>query len=289
MACWTYANTERHRITVTYALMFMIVFYILGFGLYISTWVTALLNTDSSFTETLSQMIAEDEVSYWLFFAFIMCFILLNLIYIIFRHLEIPGPIPPPLNQLEEDEKRRINPGAYCCPRGCQLYHIQQLFNYSFAIYLAAFFLSAIGLVLLWLFKQTIESDLHAVFATIAFVTFVLQQAALFLNRVAFRWYQRKTIPVRYRILLVLDAFLVLVNIVLLILFGVLRTPQLEFALGLGLTIYPIFQLTDLHHDRSCEKTMEWIFGLKLAPLIRKRQLTDSGSLKSSYHFRIPA
>jgi hypothetical protein len=123
------------------------------------------------------------------------------------------------------------------------------------AIFISFSLLSECGFIQVAIFPTNTMSVPHAIWAGTAFISVLIAQTALLIKRMVLCTYKRGYAS--WLVLFVFNIMFVIAIFVLLVMFAVLDTGQLEFALMLCMSVCYAFQLFDFMHQINCPRMHE--------------------------------
>lgn len=221
---------------------FLTIILTIDIAVLLSIWIESVVRTNTHFSQTFSWLLAQDTVLQGQYVGWLPFHIFVALTFTIKEVVSYKSPVCG-----TNDHK-----SVHCCGSftgKCRHATVGICIGLSTGFTL----LTIPGFILIYVFPTTTMSVPHAVWAAVTFVSLFLLHFFLMLKRYLLCTYKKNKIG--WLTLLALDTMFVIAIFVLLILFVVLDTGQLEFAIVTCVMVAYMFQLGEFILQSECVET----------------------------------
>lgn len=236
-------KTKNAKILLT----FMTLMALTSFLFITCIWILATSRTAEGFTQTFSYMLATDPVLMSQYEGWLPIQTIVTLLFIYKTCSDLKDVIAA--EELPDPNNEEV---VHCCgTMSNEMRH--SISTWTTAFYSAFGITSIFGFILIACFPTTSMSFAHNIYAAYTFLSVFLMQASLFVKRLVLCVH--KTGRCEWYTVLILNGMLVIAIFVLLILFAVFITGQLEFAMTMCMCACWGFQIYDFSHQIRCPYT----------------------------------
>jgi hypothetical protein len=226
--------------------MFLLILALVDFSLILGIWLAAAVRTGTSLNRTFSYMLVHDSVLFGQYIGWLSYHGVVLIAFGAKAAMDYKSAVSSHASPDPND--RDI---MHCCGRMTDATrHLISAF--MTAIFLSFSLLSECGFIQVAIFPTNTMSIPHAIWAGTAFISVLIAQLALLVKRMVLCTYKKGYAT--WLSVFVFNIMFVIAIFVLLILFVVIDTGQLEFALMLCMSVCYAFQLFDFIHQINCPR-----------------------------------
>jgi hypothetical protein len=221
---------------------FLSIILTIDIALLLSFWIESVVRTNTHFSQTFSWLLATDEVLQGQYLGWLPYHLFVALTFTIKEVVSYKSPVCG----------TKEHNSAHCCG-GVSSKCRHAMVGICIGLSTGFTLLTIPGFILIYVFPTTTMSTPHAVWAAVTFVSLFLLHFFLMVKRYMLCTYKKNKLG--WYTLLTLDTMFVIAIFVLLILFVILDTGQLEFAIVTCVMVAYVFQLAEFYLQSDCIET----------------------------------